>query len=131
MSSQYPTPQILTTSNYIDWRVYMQLSLFHHDYLIIIQGREAEPHQPVEKNEFLNHSDEAFRYLCTHISRDLLFHLEGLMTPRESWENIDILFKKQYELRGQILENGLVSLHTSNFKKIEQFFTKFKSLALQ
>ena len=62
----------------------MQLALCKHGYHMIIHGWEAEPHQLVEQNKFLNHCDEAFGYLCTYISRDLLFHLEGLRTPRES-----------------------------------------------
>ena len=77
MDSQSPTPRILTTSNSLDWRIDMQMDLSKHGYLRIILGREAEPHQPVEKNKFLNRCDEAFGYLCTHISRDLLFHFES------------------------------------------------------
>ena len=84
MDSQYPTPRILTPFNYVDWREYMQLDLHKHGYFRIILGREAKPHHLVERNKFLNRLDEAFSYLCTHISRDLLFHLEGLGTPRES-----------------------------------------------
>ena len=131
MSSQTPEPQILTTSNYLDWSIDMQLSLCKHGYHWNIHGWEPEPHQPIEQNKFLNHCDEAFGYLCTYISRDLLFHLEGLRTPREAWEKLDRLFNKQDELRGYILENELVSLHPSNFETIDQFFTKFKSLVLQ
>ena len=97
----------------------------------VIHGWEAEPHQLVERNKFLNHCDEAFGYLCSYISRDLLFHLEGLRTPRESWEKLDSLFNKQYELWRHILENELVSLNPSSFNTIEQFFSKFKSLVLQ
>ena len=41
------------------------------------------------------------------------------------------MFGKQDELWGHLLENELVALHTSNFETIDQFFTKFKSLALQ
>ena len=109
----------------------MQLALRKHGYHMIIHGWEAEPHQPVERNKFLNRCDEAFGYLCTYISRDLLFHLEGLRTLRESWEKLDSLFKKQDELRGHILKNELVSLHPSSFETIKQFFSKFKSLVLQ
>ena len=58
-------------------------------------------------------------------------HLESLRTPREAWEKLDILFNKQDEIRGHILENKLVSLHPSGFDTIEQFFTKFKSLVIQ
>ena len=99
-------------------------------YLRIILGREAEPHQHVEKNKILNCLDEAFCYLCTHISIDLLFHLEGFRTPKESWENLEDLFGKQYELRGHLLQNELVELHPNSFEAIEKFLTKFKSLAL-
>ena len=63
--------------------------------------------------------------------QNLLFHLEGLRTPKESWEKLDSLFNKQDELQGHILENELVSLHPSSFETIEQFFSKFKSLVLQ
>ena len=109
----------------------MHLALRKHDYHRIIHGWEDAPHHPVERNKFLNRCDEAFRYLCTYISRDLLFHLEGLRNPRESWEKLDSLFKKQDELRGHILKNELVSLHPNSFETIEQFFSKFKSLVHQ
>ena len=113
MSSQNPEPQILTNSNFIDWRIDMQMALYKHGYHMIIHGWDPEPLHPVERNKFLNHCDEAFGYLCIYISRDLLFHLEGFRTPRESWEKLDILFNKQDELWGHILENELVSLHPS------------------
>ena len=38
----------------------MQLALQKHGYHRIIHGWEAEPHQLVEKNKFLNRCDEAF-----------------------------------------------------------------------
>ena len=84
MSSQTPETWILKTSNYLDWRIDMHLALRKHDYHRIIHGWEAQPHQLLEQNKFLNHYDEALRYLCTYISRDILFHLEGLRTPKES-----------------------------------------------
>ena len=65
-------------------------------------GRETDPQQYVEKNKFLNRLDEAMR---THISQDLVFHLEGLRTPKEYWDKLEYLFGKQYELRWHILEN--------------------------
>ena len=68
-------------------------------------GREAEPQQYVEKSKFLNWLDEAFDFMCFHVSRDLLFHLQGLRTPKEVWENLEYLFGKQDEVRGHILDN--------------------------
>ena len=109
----------------------MQVSLHNKGFFRIILGREAEPHHPVERNKFLNRLDEAFGYICTHISRDLLFHLEGLRTPKEAWVNIEDVFGKQDELQAHILENELIALHPNSFETIQQFFTKFKFLALQ
>ena len=88
------TPRIRTNSNYLNWRVDMQVSLRNKGYFRIILGREVEPNHLVERNKFLNRLDEAFSYLCTYISRDLLFHLEGLGTPREAWEKLEDLFGK-------------------------------------
>ena len=76
--------------------------------------REVEPQQYVEKSKFLNRLDEAFEFMCIHISRELLFHLEGLITPKEVWENIESLFGKQDELRGHIMENELIALQPKN-----------------
>ena len=64
----------------------------------------------VEKNKFLNRLDQAFSFMCAHISQDLLFHLEGLRTPKEAWENLEYFFGKQDELRGHILNNKVIAL---------------------
>ena len=106
----------------------MQVSLCHLGLFRMTMSRETEPHHPIEKNKFLNWLDEAFGFLCTHISRDLMFHLEGLKTLKEYLENLKSLFGKQDELQGHILENELIALQLSSFKTIQQFFTKFKSL---
>ena len=118
MDSQSLTSRILRLLNYVDWREDMHLSFRKHGYFRIILGREVEPHFPVERNKFLNRLDEAFSYLCTHVSRDLLFHLEGLRTPREAWEKLEFFFGNQYELRGHFLENDLIALQLSSFETI-------------
>ena len=131
MDSQYSTPWILTPFNYVDWREDMQLSLRKQGYYRIILGSDTEPHHPAKRSKFMNHLDVAFGYLCTHISKDALFHLEDLMTPREAWEKLEFSFGKKHELRGHILENKMISLQPNSFETIQQFFAKFKSLALQ
>ena len=82
-------------------------------------GKETKPHHPTKKNNFFNKLDESFGFLCTHISRDLIFHLEGLKTPKEAWEKLKFLFGKQDELRGHILENELIALQPSSFETIK------------
>ena len=109
----------------------MQVSLRKLCLYRMTMGKETEPQQHVEKNKYLNRLDEAFGFMCTHISLDILFRLEGLRNPREDSEKLESLFGKQDELRGNILENELISLQPSHFKSIQQFFTKYKSLVLQ
>ena len=81
----------------------MQISLRKLGLFRMTVGRETEPHHSTEKNKFLNRLDEAFSFLCTHISQDLLFHLEGLKTPKEACDKIESCFGKQDELRGHML----------------------------
>ena len=81
MGSSSLVPRILTPFNYVDWREDKQVSLCNLGMFRMTMGRETEPHHPPEKNKFLNWFDEAFGFLWTHISWDLLFHLEGLKNP--------------------------------------------------
>ena len=108
----------------------MQVSLCNKGFFRIILGREVEPHHPAEKNKFMNRLDEAFGYLCTHISRDILFHLEGLSTPKEAWEKLELLFGNQDDIWGHILENELIALHPNSFETIQQFVTNSSLLHL-
>ena len=76
----------------------MQVTLRKLGMYRMTMGRETEPQQYAEKNKFLNRLDEVFDFMCTHISWDLLFHLEGLRTPKEAWDKLESLFSKQDEL---------------------------------
>ena len=100
MDSLFLIPRILTPFNYVDWREDMQVSLHKLGLFRMTMGRETDPHQPTKKNKFLNRLDESFGFLCTHISRDLLFHLEGLKISKEYWEKLELLFQKNMSLEG-------------------------------
>ena len=58
-----------------------------------------------EKIKWHNRRDEAYGLLCLSISRDLLFHIYGLTSPNEVWENLVEIFGKIYEMRGHEIEN--------------------------
>ena len=77
---------------------------------------EDGPSSAIEKTIFLNKKDEAFSFLCLSISRDLLFHLVGLKTPKEIWDKLETLIGN--------------SLHPSNFETLNDFFTRFKHTVL-
>ena len=92
---------------------------------------EAEPIHYVDNEKYWNRLDEAYGCLCFSISRDLLFHINGLKTPKEVWDKLASLFDKQGDLRIYQLENELISLHPTNFETLNDFFTKFKHLVFQ
>ena len=77
---------------------------------------EAEPNAAAKKIKWHNKRDEAYGLMCLSISRDLLFHLDGLKSPNEVWENIVELFGKTDEMRGHQIDNELISLSPSSFE---------------
>ena len=86
----------------------------------------------VEKIKWHNTRDEAYGLLCLSISRDHLFHIDGLTSPyNEVWENIEEIFEKIYEMRGHQIKNEMISLSPSSFKSLQLYFSKFKALVLQ
>ena len=91
---------------------------------------EAEPNAATEKIKWHNKRDEAYGLLCLIISRDLLFHIDGLTSPNEVSEKLENLFGKTDEMRGHQLENELISLSPSRFESLQLYFSKFKALVL-
>ena len=57
-------------------------------------GADIEPNAVIEKGKYWNKLDEVYDFLCLSISKDILFHLSGLKTPKEVWEQIAKLFDK-------------------------------------
>ena len=92
---------------------------------------EAEPIHYVDKEKYFNRIDESYGCLCLSISRDIIFHINGLKTPKEVWDKLASLFDKQDDLRIYQLEDELISLHPTNFKTLNDFFTKFKHIVFQ
>ena len=61
----------------------MHIVLCNKVLYMVTMGKDVEPQQPLEKLKYLNKLDEAFGFMCIHISRELLFHLDRLKTPKE------------------------------------------------
>ena len=80
---------------------------------------EVEPNTAAEKIKWNNKRGEAYCLLCLSISIDLLFHVDGLTSPNEVWEKLETLFGKIDEMRGNKLENELISLSPNNFKSVQ------------
>ena len=92
---------------------------------------EANPNAATEKIKWHNKRDEAYGLLCLSISRDLLFHLDGLTSLNEVWEKLVDIFGKIDEMRGHQIENELISLSPNSFESLQLYFSKFKALVLQ
>ena len=91
---------------------------------------EADPNAAAEKIKWNNRRDEDYGLLCLSISIELPFHLDGLISPNEVWENLVDIFGKIYEMRGHQIKNELISLSHSSFESMQLYFSKFKSLVL-
>ena len=97
----------------------------------VTMATEADPNVAIEKIKWHNRRDEAYGLLCLSVSRDLLFHLDGLTSPNEVWEKLVELFVKTDEMRGHQIENELISLSPNSFESPQLYFSKFKALVLQ
>ena len=84
----------LTPFNLFEWKVEMEIPLREKGLYRVTMAIEAEPNAAVEKIKWHNKRDEAYGLLCLIIPRDLLFHLDGLTSPNEVWENITDIFGK-------------------------------------
>ena len=72
----------------------MQIVLHNKGLYRVTMCREVKPHQYLEKFKYLNKLDESFGFMCIHISRELMFHLDGLKTLKEVWDKLESLFGK-------------------------------------
>ena len=74
---------LLTPFNFHSWKGDMEIQLHSRGLYGVTMDTEEEPSSAIDKSRFLNKKDEAFRFLCLFVSRDLLFHLSVLKTPKE------------------------------------------------
>ena len=89
---------ILTPFNFFEWKVEMEIPLRVKFLYIVTMETEPEPNAAAKKIKWHNMRDEAYGLLCLSISRDLLFHLDGLTSPNEVWEKLADLFGKIDEM---------------------------------
>ena len=120
----------MTPFNFFEWKYEVEILLRTKGLYKVTMEIETDPNAAADKIKWYNRRDEAYGLLCLSISRDLLFHLDGLSSLDEVWENIETLFGKTDEMRGHKLKNELISLTPSSFKSLQVYFSKFKALVL-
>ena len=105
---------ILTPFNYFEWKEHMEILMMRKDLFRVTTESEIGSYAAPKNIKWHNRRDESYGLLCLSISRDLLFHLDGLTSPNEVWEKLQTLFGKTNEMRGHSMDNELVSLSPSN-----------------
>ena len=90
---------ILTPFKFFEWKAEMEILLRLKGIYRVTMATEEEPNAAVEKIKWHNRRDEAYGLLCLSISIHLLFHLDGLTSPNEVWENLVDIFGKTNEMR--------------------------------
>jgi hypothetical protein len=126
-----PTKLILNPFNYFEWKTKISLLLRSKGLYWVTMAIEKEPTVAAEKIKYFNKLDESIGPICLSIYRDLLFHVSGATTPDVVWTTLEGLFGKQDAMRVHQLENELISLSPINFRNLQEFFTKFKSLLVE
>ena len=101
---------ILTLFNFHSWKGDMEIQLHSRGLYRVTMDTEEENGSAIDKSRFLNKKYEALGFLCLSVSRDLIFHLSGLKTPKEIWDKLEALYGNQDDLRFYQLENKLMSL---------------------
>ena len=69
---------ILTPFNLFEWKAEMEILLRVKGLYRVTLAIEAEPNAVAENIKWHNRRDETYGLMCLSISRDLLFHLDGL-----------------------------------------------------
>ena len=103
--------ELLTPLNDQQWKGDMEIHVRAKGLYRVVMDIEEEPNHVVDKARLFNKMDEAFWFLCLSISEDLLFHLMGLKTLKEIWDQLASLYDKHDDLRIYQPENELISLH--------------------
>ena len=119
---------ILTPFNLFEWKVEMEILLRVKGLYRVTMETEADPNAAADKIKWYNRRDEAYGLLCLSISRDLLFHLDGLTSPNEVWEKFVEIFCKTDEMRGHQIENELISLSPTASNPCNSIFPSLKPL---
>ena len=83
---------ILNPFNLFEWKAEMEILLIDKSLYKVTIAIEEYTNASIEKIKWQNSRDEAYGLLCLSISRDLLFHIDGLTSPNEVWENLFDLF---------------------------------------
>ena len=85
---------ILIASNYFEWKEWMDILLRSKGLYRVTMETKYEPNVEVEKSKCHNRRGEAYGLLCLSISRDLLFHLDGLTSQNEVWEKLQTYLER-------------------------------------
>ena len=122
---------ILTPFNLFEWKEDMEILLRVKVLYRVTMETKAEPNVATKKIKWHKRRDEAYGLLCLTISRDLIFHIDALISPNEVWEKLVEIFGKTYEMRGHQIKNELISLSPSSCESLQLYFSNFKALVLQ
>ena len=68
----------MTPFNFFEWKDEMEILLRSKGLFKVTMEAEADPNATIDKIKWHNMRDEAYGALCLSISRDLLFHIDGL-----------------------------------------------------
>ena len=121
---------LLTPYNFHSWKGDMEIQLHSKGLYRVTMDTEDEPGSAIE-NQYswtrrMKHSDS-----CASLFPKIFFSIfRDWRLQRKFGTNLETLYGEQDDLRVYHLENELMSLQSSNFDTLNDFFTKFKHTIL-
>jgi hypothetical protein len=89
-----PSDLLFTNTNYFSWKSHMEDVLTSKGLYQITLRKEQEPIDNEKKFKWDNKNDKEHGLIIISISHDLRFHLQGINSLDEVWENIQVVFGK-------------------------------------
>ena len=109
-----PSSINLTPFNYHEWKSKIGILFRSTGLYIVTLALENEPNIVIEKDKWNNRLENSYGLLFLSIYPDLLFHIDGLTTPKQVWKKHESLFGVQDEIRAHHLEIELFSLRMTH-----------------
>ncbi|RZC82070.1 hypothetical protein C5167_044649 [Papaver somniferum] len=98
----------LTSSNYENWKVYMQNYLSNLNIWGIVNGTESEPDEANEYKTWMTRNEMVLSAIKTSCGPEMVTHLHGIDSAKEAWDRLASIQSSEANVAGSIEETGVV-----------------------
>ncbi|KAI3832417.1 hypothetical protein MKX03_020651 [Papaver bracteatum] len=97
----------LSSSNYENWKVYMQNYLSNLNLWGIVNGNESKPDELNEYNTWMTRNEMALSAIKTSCGPEMVSHLHGIDSAKEAWDQLASMQCSEVNVAGSTEETDL------------------------